>query len=585
MTLVQPQAARFHRQILALLKPFVGRLALGLLVMSIGIVLQLAIPLAISTFVDNAQLRADPNHLTQAVLAMLGVLVIYCAVNALRYYLFESTGYMLVTQLRKRLFESIVGQEIGFFDRHKVGELSSRLSTDVDALRYTLTMQVAIALRSLLICLGGGAMLVMLSPTLSALLLALLPGSILLAKAFGKKVRRKSKAVQKRIAQAVHVAQEHLTNIRVVRSFNQETSANQAYGGASNSILKETLDNTRLFAMFQGVTTLFGYTSLLAILWLGSRQISQSTMTAGELTSFVLYAGMVAMSVNALSGFWGDWMRTQGATERVFELIDRGQKTVAVRNPRVVRKVGEIAFEQVSFAYPSRPEQITLESIELKISVGEKIALLGPSGAGKSTITNLILGFYQPISGSLSFDGISSTRVDFEKIRQRIAIVAQEPALFSTSIADNIAYALGGVDVAQQDIEAAADLANAHEFISGFPAGYQTLVGDRGVQLSGGQKQRIAIARAVLRDPEILILDEATSALDSENEQQVQKALENLMRDRTTLMISHRFSTIAQADRLVVMDQGKIMQIGNHRELRTEQGGLYQRLMAKQASA
>jgi len=585
MTLEQAQQPRFHRQILALLKPFVGRLTLGLLVMTIGIALQLAIPLAISSFVDNSQLRADPGRLSQAVLAMLGVLVIYCAVNALRYYLFESTGYMLVTQLRKRLFGSIMTQEIGFFDRRKVGELSSRLSTDVEALRDTLTMQVAIALRSLLTCVGGGVMLVMLSPTLSALLLILLPGSLFLAKAFGKRVRHKSKSVQQSMAQAVHVAQEHLTNIRVVRSFNQETNANHAYGDASDNILKETLDNTRLFAMFQGMTTLFGYSSLLAILWLGSRQISQATMTAGELTSFVLYAGMVAMSVNALSGFWGDWMRTQGATERVFELINRSPQTTAVQNHLAGHKVGEIAFEKVSFAYPSRPEQITLDAVDLKISVGEKIALLGPSGAGKSTITSLILGFYEPTSGRLSFDGISSTQVDFEKIRRCIAIVAQEPALFSTSIADNIAYALGGVDVAQRDIEAAADLANAHEFIASFPSGYQTLVGDRGVQLSGGQKQRIAIARAVLRDPEILILDEATSALDSENEQQVQRALDNLMRDRTTLMISHRFSTIAKADRLVVMDQGKIVQVGNHGELGAEQGGLYQRLMERQVSA
>lgn len=572
-----------NKQRLTLIVPFIGRLSLGFFIMLVTIIIQLGFPKAISYFIDHSLSQQNTAWLTTASIGMLLVFVVYCTATALRYYLFESTGTMIVTDIRRRLYSSIILQEIGFFDNHKVGELSSRLSADVEVLKHTLSMSIAIAVRSLLIFLGGVVMLFTLSPKLSIIILIVIPVSILLGKWLGQKARVKSKTLQQSFAQGVQTAQEDFSNIRLIHAFNQHKKATENYDSTIVNILKNSLDNTKLFAVFQGLSTFISYSFVLVTIWFGGKLVVDQMMTIGELTSFVLYAGMVSGAASAVSGFWGEWMSSYGATERVFELINRVPDFTKKNNDsNCVTLNGEIQFDKVSFSYPARLGQMALSSFNLKINVGEKIAIVGPSGAGKTTIANLLLGFYEPTQGCIKFDGIESTLIGFDDIRKAIAIVEQEPTLFSGTIKENIGYAVDTPEINSHNIETAAKLANAHEFISAFPSGYQTIVGERGVQLSGGQKQRIAIARAVLKDPKILILDEATSALDSESENQVQEALSRLMQGRTTIMIAHRYSTIAKADKLVVMDKGEIIQYGDHKQLYNDEGSLYHKLMANQ---
>lgn len=576
-----------NQQRLALIKPFIGRMTLGFVVMLVTIAIQLSFPKALAYFIDNVVGQQDRHWLSDISVTMLIVFVIYCGATALRYYLFESTGMMIVNKIRRILYGAIVRQEIGFFDAHKVGELISRLSSDVEVLKDTLSMSLAISLRSVFVFIGALFMLLTLSVELSLLMLFVIPVSLLLGRWLGGKARTQSKALQQSTAYSMEMAQESLSNIRLVHSFNRQQTANQNYKTAIDNMLEKALGNTRLFAIFSGASTFITYSFILATLWLGGQLVADQSMTIGALTSFILYAGMLSGAASAITSFWGDWMRSYGATERVFEFINRipnlPERADCVENANIS---GKITFSQVSFAYPQRPEQTVLKGFNLTINVGEKVAIVGPSGAGKTTIANLLLGFYQPSSGELSFDGINSTQLKIESIRDAIAIVEQEPALFSGSIAENIEYAVNSNinhgDVDREDIESAAKQANAHDFIIQFPEGYQTIVGERGAQLSGGQKQRIAIARALLRDPKILILDEATSALDSESENLVQQALCRLMTGRTTIMIAHRYSTIAKADKLVVLDKGEIIQSGDHKQLYSDESSLYHRLMVNQ---
>ncbi|NMH64033.1 ABC transporter ATP-binding protein [Shewanella salipaludis] len=579
------ETRKLHRLRLQLIRPYIYRLLLGFIVMLVTVVIQLSFPKAVAYFIDNSVKAQQSDWLTWVGLVMILVFLIHAAATSLRYYLFESAGTLIVTRLKQQLYGAIIGQGIGFFDRNNVGNLSNRLSADVEVLKDTLTMALAIALRSLLTCIGGAVLLLMLSPKLSLLMLVVVPLSILAARQAGKMVSSRSKLVQDNLADCNHIAQESFANIRLMHAFGQQNGAKRRYRAATDKTQDLSLGNTRIFAGFQGVTSFIQYMALLVTLWFGGQMVLEGQLSIGELTSFILYAAMVAMSASGVSWFWGEWMKAVGATERVFELLSlQPQIPEGPSEAELPQFRGEIAFENVEFSYPARPENKALRRFNLSVAAGEKIALVGSSGAGKSTIASLILGFYTPDSGKLRFDGVDADTLSLHAIRRNIAIVEQEPSLFSGSILENIQYALSDRLATEEEVIQAAKHANAHEFICKLPCGYDTQLGDRGVQLSGGQKQRIAIARAILRDANILILDEATSALDAHNEHLVQQGLEHLMKGRTTIMITHRFSTISRAQRIVVMDKGEISQIGSHDSLIRNSNGIYSGLMQKQLS-
>lgn len=573
-----------HLQRLALLRVFAPRLAMGLLFMTVTVLVELSYPRALSYFIDHIGLKNDGSWFGPFAATVTAVLALQAVATTMRYYLFESTGHMIVTRIRRLLYGALIRQPVGFYDRHNVGELTSRLSADVEILHDTLTMGLAISLRSLCVLAGCVVMLLSISPVLSLILLVYVPLTLYMGDWLGKHVRRRSREIQQRQADCGSVAHEYFTNIRLVHAFNQQRAAGAKYADATAHALTAAIGNTRLLASFRGVSSFAMYLALLATLWLGAKLIGQGRLSAGELTSFVIYAGMVTSSSGAVSDFWSDWMRTIGATERVFEIIDSEASSEA-QPSGVVALRGDLSFRDVSFVYPERPEKLALDGVSFTIAAGENVALVGASGAGKSTIASLMLGFYRPRSGSIAFDGLPYEQLDVVGVRAHIAIVEQEPSLFSGSIFENIAFAVPDREVTRAEVADAARLANAHDFIDGFPHGYDTVVGERGVQLSGGQKQRIAIARALLRNPKILILDEATSALDSASELQVQQALDKLMEGRTTIVIAHRYSTIVKADRALVLERGAIVQQGAHAELIQQRGGLYFHLMQNQLSA
>jgi ABC-type multidrug transport system fused ATPase/permease subunit len=428
---------------------------------------------------------------------------------------------------------------------------------------------------------GAVAILAWLSWKLTIVMLAVVPIVAAGAGLYGRLIRRVSRKVQDALADSTAVAEETLAGVRTVRAFARERHEEQRYGSAVMRAFELARRRAWLGATFQGAVSFAGYGSIAAVLWYGGRMLSDGTMSFGELTSFLLYTFTVAFAIGALSGLWEDFAKALGASERVFELMDRKPEVSGGRE-RLPRVQGQVRFDDVGFAYPSRPEMPVLAGFTVQLEPGEAVAVVGPSGAGKSTVAALMSRFYDPQAGAILLDGKPLSSLEPSWLREQVGVVSQEPILFATSIAENIRYGRPGAS--DSEVQAAAQAANAHDFVSGFPEGYATLVGERGVRLSGGQKQRIAIARAVLKDPKVLVLDEATSALDAESEHLVQEALERLMQQRTTLVIAHRLSTVRDADRVVVLDQGRVVQQGTH-DVLVAQDGLYGRLVERQFTA
>jgi ATP-binding cassette, subfamily B, bacterial len=569
-----------HLERLRLLYPVRWRVAAALLCMAAGVTIQLGFPRAIAYFIDHAAQLRQGGIPGWMVLGMLAAAVLLASVSALRYYLFQSASQRIVNGLRRRLFDVLVRQPIGFFDRHHVGELTSRLHADVLALHESLTIGAANVLRSFCVFAGGAAMLLSLSPLLSLPLALFIPASLYLGKRSGTSYRQRAREVQSSLAESGKVAQEHFANVKLVHAFNQQRGASERYRQSAARALGAALSNARLMAAFQGMLSLLLYLALLTTLCFGAWLIGENKLSVGGLTAFIIYASMVTEAATSLADFWSSWMRTLGATDRVFEMLRLAPQVDGVARPLALS--GRVGFDGVRFRYPQRPAQAALDGVSLEVAAGETVALVGPSGAGKSTIANLILGHYAPDAGRVLFDGLDAAGLGAASIRRHVALVEQEPSLFSGSIADNIRFAVPEREVPMAEIEEAARRAQAHDFITGFPDGYETVVGERGMQLSGGQKQRIAIARAMLRDPRILVLDEATSALDAASETLVQAGLDNLMRGRTTIIIAHRLSTVVKADRILVLDRGRICQQGSHAALMRAEGGPYAELMRHQ---
>jgi len=554
-------------------------LLFGSVFLIIGSGMGLAYPQAIRVIIDQALEAGSGDMIDLAALAMVGIFVVQGIAMGLRSYLFTVAGERIVTRLRHDLFTSIMEQEIAFFDERRTGELTNRLASDTAVLQNTASVNISMAMRHVASAIGGLGLLFYTSPLLTVVMLAVVPPVALGAVIYGRSIRKLSKQVQDALARASEVAEETLSGIRTVRSFSQESHEIGRYGAAIDESFDLARHRARVMAIFMAAASFAGYGAIAVVLWYGGHLVIDKAMSVGDLTSFILYTLIVAFSLGALAGLYSDLMRASGASERVFAIMDRAPTIPLRQGKRLEGLNGEIAFEHVDFSYPSRADVPVLRDINLRIAPGEMVALVGASGGGKSTIAALIARLYDTNAGAIRVDGTPIADLDPGWLREQIGVVAQEPILFSTTIADNIRY--GRNTATDEEVEAAARAANAHDFVIDFPDGYQTTVGERGVQLSGGQKQRVAIARAVLKDPAILILDEATSALDAESEHLVKEALERLMQDRTTVIIAHRLSTVMGADRVLVISDGRVVQEGHHTAL-MEQEGIYRRLVERQ---
>jgi len=574
-------------RLLRLARPEAALLVTGLVFLAIGSASTLVYPQGVRVVIDAA-LGASPEWagavgrarlLELVALGMAAIALVSAAAMGIRYYLFMLAGERVITRLRKELYRAILDQEVAFFDKERTGDLMSRLASDTATIQGSVSANISFGLRNLIQLIGGIALLIYTSPRLTLLILAVVPAIAIGAVAYGRRIRRLSRKVQDAIAEGQAIAEESIAGLRTVRAFAAEEAEQGRYGGAIDRALALARKRILASSLFMAATTFAGYASAALVFWYGGKLVARGEMSAGDLTSFLVYTLLVGFALGALADLWADFLRSLGAAERVFEILDR-QPGMANRGGRALDRLeGAVALEEVGFRYPGRPDVEVLRDLSLTVAPGEVVALVGPSGAGKSTIAALLLRFYDPQRGAVRVDAVDLRELDPLWLRRQIGLVAQEPLLFSTSIAENIRY--GRPDASDQEVEAAARAANAESFIAEFPDRYQTLVGERGIQLSGGQKQRIAIARALLVDPRILVLDEATSALDAESEHLVREALERLMEGRTTLVIAHRLSTVRGADRVVVLDRGAIVESGRHDDL-VAQGGLYRRLVERQ---
>jgi ABC transporter fused permease/ATP-binding protein len=574
-----PTPTPTFRRLLSLARPELGILTVGTVALAVSSGMNLVYPYAVRWMID-AIIGAPTWIAFDSAAALLLVLFLVQSVFAMiRSWLYTIAGERVVARLRRDVYAAILTQDTAFFDRSRTGELTSRLSSDTTVLQSAVTVNVSMALRFGAGAIGGVVMLFVMSPTLTLVAMAVVPAVAIGAAVYGAMVRRVSVEVQDALARSTNVAEETIGGVRTVRSFAREATEIARYGAAVDESYELAARRALLMGVFTGVAGFAGYGAIALVVWWGGSLVAAGQMTVGELTAFLLYTMTVAFSLGALSGLYGDFMRAIGASERVFAIMDQVPVLEGSGGRTLARVEGHVRFDGVRFSYPARPDVEVLRGVDFEIRPGEVVALVGPSGSGKSTIASLLARLYDPDSGVISLDGADLRELDARWLREQVGAVSQEPVLFATSIADNVRY--GRPAATDADVQAALEAANAATFVASFPEGWHTMVGERGVQLSGGQKQRIAIARALLKDPRVLVLDEATSALDTESEHLVQEALERLMKGRTTLIIAHRLSTVRGADRVVVIDGGSVVEVGSHDELLAS-GGLYHRLVQRQ---
>jgi ATP-binding cassette subfamily B protein len=573
--------SRANLKPLARLAPYIGRykgLAAGaLFALVLAATTTLILPLAVRRMIDNGFTHSDSSFINTYFSMLMGLAVVLALASALRYYFVITIGERIVADLRRDVFAHIVKLSPAFFDANQSGEIVSRLTADTVQIKSAVGATASLALRNLILCLGAIAMMIYTSPKLSALVLIAIPLIVFPLVGFGRSVRKRSREAQDRLAGASAYASEAIGAIRTVQAFNAGGIARDRFGDAAEQAFEAARLSTRQRAFLTGfaITMVFG--SVVAVLWYGAQGVLAGTITPGTLSQFLLYSVMAAGALGALSEVWSELSQASGAASRLMELLAETPDIAAPSAPAALPSParGGVAFDHVDFAYPSRPGMAALKGLSLTVAPGERVAVVGPSGAGKSTLFSLILRYYDPTAGRILIDGVDARSVDPVALRDRIAIVPQDVTIFAASIFDNIAF--GAPSATRAQVEAAARAAQAEEFILRLENGYDTEVGERGVMLSGGQRQRIAIARAILRDAPILLLDEATSALDAESEKLVQTALDGLMAGRTTIVIAHRLATVLKADRILVMDQGRVVEEGTHASL-SAQGGIYARL-------
>lgn len=568
-------------QLVAFLRPYRLQLAGAVIALIVAAGTVLTLGQGLRHLVDEGFRQGDASLLDSALLGMLGVIVLLAFATYGRFFLISWVGERVVADIRKRVFEHITTLSPGFFEVTRTGEVLSRLTTDTTLLQTVIGSSVSIALRNFLLFCGGAAMLLVTSPKLTGLVFLCVPLVVAPIVFFGRRVRRLSRASQDRVAEVSGYADEALGAVRIMQAFTHETVDRQRFAAHTETAFKTAIARIRARSALTVFVIILVFGAVGTILWIGGHEAFAGRMSFGDLSAFVFYSIVVAGSVGALSEVIGDLQRAAGATERLFELLaSRPDITPPARpTPLPEPPQGAVSFENISFFYPSRPATPALDSFGLTISPGETVALVGPSGAGKTTVFQLLLRFYDPASGIIRLDGVDLKDADPVGIRSRIGVVPQDTAVFSDTAMENIRY--GRPDASDEEVRAAAEAAAAAEFIEKLANGYDTGLGEKGARLSGGQRQRIAIARAILRNPTVLLLDEATSALDAESEQLVQQALDKLMQNRTTIVIAHRLATVLKADRIIVMDEGRIVAQGTHEAL-VQAGGLYARLAALQ---
>ena len=537
----------------------------------------LAFGACLRALIDRGFAQGRPDILNYALASLIAVAVVLAIASGARFYLVSWLGERVVGDLRRDLFAHVVRLGPAWFEIKRSGDVMSRISADAQLIEQVIGSSASVALRNSLMCIGGVAMLVVTNPKLALLVLAVVPLVVAPIILFGRKVRRLSREAQARMADMVSEGGETLDAVRTVQAFAQEERATQRFGEATERAFDAARRRVAQRAVMTTLVIFIVFAAVGFLLWMGGHDVLDGRISAGDLTAFVFYAVLVASSGGAISETIGDLQRAAGAAERLAELQAEPPAIVEAANPKPLPKPlsGSVRFEDVSFRYPTRPESLALDRFDLTVAPGETVAIVGPSGAGKTTVFNLLLRFYDPEAGTIRIDGVDIRDLRFADLRSALAIVPQEPVLFTASVAENIRY--GRPDASDAEVRAAAETASALRFIEALPQGFATDLGARGVRLSGGQRQRIAIARAVLRNPAILLLDEATSALDAESELAVQQALDRLMTGRTTLVIAHRLATVQKADRIVVVDHGQVVDVGRHADL-VRRDGLYARL-------
>lgn len=563
------------RGLLPFLKPHRNLLIFWLIALALSSSATLFFPVAFKYLIDHG--FAQGGSIDQWFILMFVVAVVLALATAARFYFVSLLGERVIADLRQKLYHHLLGLDQSFFERTRSGELLSRLSADTELLRSMVGSSMSIALRSSITVIGSAIMLAVTSPRLAMYALLGIPLMVLPMALSGRKVRGAAKNSQDRVADANARAGETFNAMHTVQSYAREHFESTRF----NDAVKRSIDAARkrigLQAMLTAIIIVIVFGSITAVLWLGAQNLIDHTMTAGTLVQFVFYAFIGAGSVAGLTEVWNEVQRASGGMSRINDLLEERSRLTAPQHPAtlVMPSKGALSLDNVSFRYPSRPDMAALENFSLNIAPGETVALVGPSGAGKTTVFQLLLRFHDPESGSVKFDGIDLKQLEPSFLREQIALVPQDPVIFGTTARENIRY--GKLEATDAQIETAARSAEAHEFISELPKGYDSELGERGARLSGGQQQRLAIARALLKDAPVLLLDEATSALDAQSERAVQQALERLMQGRTTLVIAHRLATVLKADRIVVMDKGRIIAQGTHNEL-IAQGGLYAEL-------
>jgi len=579
--LAEAPARRARLRPLLELAPYVaryrGRAILAFIALTIAAITTLVVPIAVRRMIDFGFSPEGIALINSYFSVMIAVVAVLAGASAARFYLVMTIGERIVADIRRDVFAHLTSLSPSFFDSARSGELVSRLTADTTQIKSAAGASISIALRNLMLFLGAVAMMVITSPKLSGFVLLAIPVIVIPLVAFGRWVRRLSRHAQDTLADASAYASELVGAIRVVQAYTGEQIARARFGGEVEQAYDAAVSSTRARAVLTAIIIFIVFTSVVAILWVGSHDVLIGQITPGRLGQFVLYAAFAAAGLGQLSEVWGEVSAASGAAERLFEILRVKPEIAAPAAPRALPSParGDVAFSNVSFAYPARPTVPVVDGVSLSVRAGEKVAIVGPSGAGKSTLFHLLLRFYDPKDGTITFDGVEIGAVDPQALRSRIALVPQDSVVFAASARENIRF--GRPDASDAEVERAAELAHAAEFIRRLPGGFEAKLGERGVMLSGGQRQRIAIARAILRDAPLLLLDEATSALDAESEILVQTALEELMRHRTTLVIAHRLATVLSCDRILVMEHGRVVEQGTHASL-VAANGLYARL-------
>jgi ATP-binding cassette subfamily B protein len=554
-----------------------GRIALALIALTVASAATLVVPIAVRRMIDFGFSDSNAGLIRAYFLAMIGVVAVLALASGARYYLVMTLGERVVADLRVDLFSHLTRLDPSFFDGEKTGDIASRLSADTTQLKATFGSSASLALRNLFLFVGAITMMVVTSPKLSAFVLAAIPIIVLPLYAAGRSVRERSRRAQDRLADATAFATESLSAVRIMQSFLAEQFTARRYREAAFGAYEAARTMTQARAFVTAAALFLAFGSVVVVLWLGAQEVVARKMTGGTLSQFVLFAVFGAGALGQLSEVWNEVSQAVGAAGRIGEIMAVEPRIVAPAQPvRLAKPVhGELAFDDVCFAYPGRHDDSVLRDVSFRVAPGETVAIVGPSGAGKSTLFQLALRFYDPGSGSVILDGVDISKLDPADLRAEIALVPQDAFIFGATVADNIAY--GAPGATREAVVAAAKQAAADGFISAMPQGYDTPLGERGVTLSGGERQRIAIARAILKNAPVLLLDEATSALDAESETLVQGALETLMKGRSTLVIAHRLATIVNADRILVIEAGRVVEEGSHASLMAA-NGLYSRL-------